>query len=474
MRFDLLKCTAPFLALALAACGESGGTELDLTQTGDMAIGGSIVEISGDLDGDQRWTADKQYVLKSNVFMKNGTLTIEPGTTILGQTGTSLFITSTAKIDAVGTADKPIVFTSAKPVGQRKPQDWGGLIMLGKAKINVTGGETIFEALSNDERGKYGGQDDTHDCGKIKYARFEFGGFPFQQDKEYNNLTLAACGSQTQIDYVQAHKGADDGVEIFGGTVSLKHIIISQNEDDGLDWDYGWRGSVQFMIIQHTPAAGNHGFEADNNASDNNAEPRSNPTIFNVTYIGSAATTDAPKKDKELIAIFRTGTWATIGNSVFMGARTFPIDVTNPATVSAAKGGKLKLTNSIFYGNTKQDAWDDAGKMCDTLVSAMMRSGDCAERGCVKGDEGAICADTTLDLNEGAWLLDAAMANLASDPKLADPTQLMAPKFAPGMGSPALDATKAMTSPASMEPAPFLGAIGATDWTAGWSAYPQN
>lgn len=472
MRTSILIRTLPLCLLA-AACSE-GGTELDLSPTTDMAGAGSIVEISGDLEGDQTWRGDRQYLLKSNVFMKNGTLTIEPGTTILGQTGTSLFITTSAKINAVGTKDKPIVFTSARPVGERKPQDWGGLILLGKARINVTGGETIFEALANDERGKYGGQDDAHDCGAIKYARFEFGGFPFQMDKEYNNLTIAACGSQTQIDYVQAHKGADDGIEIFGGTVSMHHVVISQNEDDGLDWDYGWRGSVQFMIIQHTPQAGNHGLEADNNASDNNAEPRSNPTLYNVTYVGSAATTTAPKKDKELVAIFRTGTWGTVANSVFTAARTFPIDVTNPATVAAAKGGNLKLTNSIFFGNAKQTAWDDVGQMCDTAPSAMMRSGDCAERGCVMGTEGAICTDASLDLNEGAWLLDAATANLTMDPMLGDPTSIAAPKFVPQAGSPALEASRAAAAVGTMDPAPFLGAIGATDWTEGWTAYPQD
>jgi len=468
-----IKLATLFLPAALLAGCSDGGTSFDFAGTGDLGSGDEVL-LSGELSGNRSFTADKQYVLTANTYIKDGTLTIAPGTIIKGQSGTALFITTSAKIDAVGTQTQPIVFTSARPVGQRKAQDWGGLVLLGKAKINVTGGETIFEALANDERGKYGGQDDAHDCGKLKYARFEFGGFPYQQDKEFNNLTIAACGSATQIDYVQSHKGADDGIEIFGGTASIKHAVVTQNEDDGIDWDYGWRGTAQFVVIQHTPTAGNHGLEGDNNASDNAAQPQSNPSIYNLTYVGSAATTEAPKKDKELVAIFRTGTLVDLGNSVLTAARTFPVDVTNPSTVAAAKAGKVSITSSVVFGNNKQDAWDDAGTLCDTDPSAMMRKGDCAERGCVKGDEGAVCLDTALDLNEGASFMNIANANLTNDPQLADPTNVTAPSWKPAANSPVLDASKVKAAPAGLEQVSFLGAIGTDDWTLGWTAYPQN
>jgi hypothetical protein len=479
-------------AVLAAGCSEEGGgTVLDLSSqpSADLATGGStggqggadggttptpptVVEVSGEITGDTTWTADKIYELTDKVFVRGATLTIQPGTTVRGRTGTALFITNTAKISAVGTATQPIVFTSAKAVGSRAPKDWGGLILLGKARINLASPTTIFEALPNDTRGEYGGSDDAHDCGKVKYVRIEFGGFPFQQDKEYNNLTMGACGSATEVDYVQVHKGADDGIEIFGGTVDVKHAVITQNEDDGLDWDFGWTGRAQWLIVQHSAAAGNHGFECDNNPSNNAATPRSSPRLYNVTYVGSNGATKT-KTDKELVAIFRTGTEAEFGNSLFLKAATFPIDVANKTTVENAKAGKVTISHSIFFDNAKQSAWNDTGMMCDTAPGTAGRSGDCSERACTMGTE-STCSDASLDLDEGAHFLATANNNLSSDPQLSDPTNLTAPNFKPATTSPALVATNAKTPPSGFDPAPYLGAIGATDWTTGWTAYPAN
>jgi hypothetical protein len=222
------------------------------------------------------------------------TLTIEPGTEIRGEEGAVLVISRGAKIMAQGTVDKPIVLTSAQPSGQKTPGIWGGLLVLGAAPINTNiksnppSNEALFEAFSNSEgaNGTFGGTNPDDNSGVIKYVRIEFAGFNFVADREFNNLTLCGVGSGTTIDFVQLHGGSDDGIEFFGGTVNVKHIVSSQNQDDGFDTDNGWVGKAQFVIVQNIshpatlPEASN-GYESDNHgtAASYAADPRTMPTM---------------------------------------------------------------------------------------------------------------------------------------------------------------------------------------------------
>lgn len=253
------------LVFAAAACGDdpkpavtpdAGGGGIDSgTDTGPIIV-------SEDIAANVTWTAARPYALLKNtqIFVKPGvTLTIEPGAEIRGQQGSVLVISRGAKINAAGTADKPIVFTSAQAVGSRTPGWWGGLLVLGAAPINVnvrsspTSPEALFEAFPNSRgaEGKFGGTDPRDNSGVIKYVRIEFAGFNFVADREFNNLTLCGVGDGTTVDYVQVHKGSDDGIEFFGGTVNVKHLVSSQNEDDGFDTDNGWNGKAQFIVVQN-------------------------------------------------------------------------------------------------------------------------------------------------------------------------------------------------------------------------------
>jgi hypothetical protein len=98
----------------------------------------------------------------------------------------------------------------------------------------------------SDPNSVYGGTDDTHDCGTIRYARIEFAGYELATDKELNGLSVGACGSETTLSHIQVHRGSDDGIEFFGGAVSMDHVVLTGNSDDSLDWDLGWTGKVQF------------------------------------------------------------------------------------------------------------------------------------------------------------------------------------------------------------------------------------
>src|SRR5690606_30410337 len=182
MRRLAIPLSLAFL-LPLAACGDDGGNA-DKPDGGGGG-GGDVVEVTADIDGDATWTADQTYLLKDHIFVKNGVLTIEPGTTILGAAASSLVITSSAAIDARGKADAPIVFTSAVPAGGRAPGDWGGVVLLGLAPINVAGGVENIEGFpAGTTSTEYGGTDDAHDCGTMNYVRIEFAGFELAVDNE--------------------------------------------------------------------------------------------------------------------------------------------------------------------------------------------------------------------------------------------------------------------------------------------------
>ena len=134
----------------------------------------------------------------------------------------------------------------------------GGLVLLGKAPINVEGGTNLIEGIdiSNpdvpDNGSRYGGDDSAYDCGQLNYTRIEFAGFELTEGNELNGLTLGACGTATTLNYVQVHEGLDDGIEVFGGAPNLKHIVLSNIEDDSLDWDQGFQGNIQFLLIKQS------------------------------------------------------------------------------------------------------------------------------------------------------------------------------------------------------------------------------
>lgn len=225
------------------------------------------------------WDNTQVHVLGGFIRVNNNaTLTILPGTRIEGNTANNpagLLIERGAKIVAVGNVNEPIVFT-CNAVTKFKGC-WAGLLIAGRAPINTNlagttntspdGGclETPFEGTTaTAELFLYGGCTQNDSSGALKYVRVEYGGFVFTANKELNNLTLAGVGSRTVIDYVQAHAGKDDGLEIFGGSVDVKHYIGTANQDDSYDLSSGWTGRGQFIIIQHDSIDSDKGMEIDN------------------------------------------------------------------------------------------------------------------------------------------------------------------------------------------------------------------
>lgn len=441
------------LAITAAACGDDPPPGMDP----DAGPNISVHAVQADITTNTTWTADGMpYILKKQIFVKTGaTLTIMPGVEVQGEQGTGLVITRGATIMATGTADKPIVFTSAQPSGSRTPGFWGGLTILGNAPVNVnraTGDNTAqFEAIpASNADGRFGGTDANDNSGVLKYVRVEFAGFEFAPDKEYNNLTLCGVGARTTIDFVQVHRGSDDGVEFFGGTVNIKHFVSSQNEDDGFDTDNGWQGKVQFLIVQdvtHPATIGDatNGYESDNhaNSASYTQDPRTLPTVSNVTLIGDHDYTG----NKNFAAVFRRGTGGHYMNHIWLDFGIGP-EMRDDATEQQAIAGNLTVTYSMFFGNDKTASQLPA-------------------------------AQPTGDIDESLYLTTTATDDphnvFDTDPGLTDPTNKTAPNFKPKAGAAALTAgTTPPGDPFFDATATFAGAIGGDDWTAGWASYPQK
>jgi hypothetical protein len=299
--------------------------------------------LSGELTGNTTLKQDTCYSLKGITHVKAGaTLTIEKGTVIKGDKASlgTLVVQPGGKIVAEGTAVNPIVFTSALPVGQRAPGDWGGVILLGKAPINQPGGQANVEGIPITPETTYGGTDANDSSGKMKYVRIEFSGVQLSPNNEINGLTLAGVGAGTELEYIMVHDTLDDCFEFFGGTVNAKHLVCAFNQDDGFDWDNGYHGKLQFLALIQDPdfPDDTNGFEGDNDAQASSNTPVSEPTIYNATLCGHNK--DVAKQQFGML--LRRSTKGHIFNTIVTGFEA-GVDVRDPLT-------SVEVKNSIFNG----------------------------------------------------------------------------------------------------------------------------
>ncbi|WIG94356.1 hypothetical protein [Myxococcus sp. SDU36] len=420
-------------------------------------------DVSANITQDTTWKAGHTYTLKNYIFVESGTLTIEPGARILGDQGSALVITRNARIHAVGTAQAPIVFTSSRPVGSRASGDWGGVVLLGKGHVNVAGGENTVEgffASAGNPLTRYGGgatPDGSHDCGKLNYARIEFAGFELAEDNELNGLTVGGCGSDTDLKYIQVHLGADDGIEFFGGSANLSHAVVTQADDDSLDYDLGYNGKIQFFIAQQNAVVGNFGIEASGNRNDNAATPRSTPEIWNATFIGSGRPSGTSPVQAGMV--FNTGAGGKLNNIIVAHFADFAVDVSGTASAALwnAATPELYLRNAFFWSNRGDTASIPA------VPNPTVDAG------------GNVTNPDVSNFSEPEKVLASGLNNRVVDPQLTDALNLTAPNFMPVAGSPALNPDSAATPPAGFDTsARFVGAVGTTNWLAGWTAFPQN
>lgn len=312
-----LKVSTLYRYRVTAVRGTSRSQPSSETSATTFAFGGNqSIDVTTDITTNTTWKAENTYVLKGFIHVANGaTLTIEPGTTIKGDfntLGASLFVLRGAKINAVGRADAPIVFTSSRAVGQRQPGDWGGLVIVGNATINRTGVEIEIEGTNtaagstpgtNYKVTYSGGTTDTDNSGELRYVRVEFAGFAPSINNELNSFTFAALGSGTKLSYLQSMAGLDDSFEFFGGTVDATNLVSYEAGDDHFDMSEGYRGRLQHIIaLQSTQlpprtAAGsastdpqgieNDGCSGAGCTSGFNTAPFNSPVVANFTLVGT-------------------------------------------------------------------------------------------------------------------------------------------------------------------------------------------
>jgi hypothetical protein len=323
--------------------------------------------ITGTITENTTLSKGNTYVLKAGVHVKPGaTLTIEEGVTVKSDpnepVAAYLLIEPGAKINAVGTESAPIVFTSGQ--ASPKTQDWGGIILTGKAPINVEGGVAASEMGAGVT---YGGTDANDNSGVMKYVRVEYTGKKSNADKEHNGFTFEGVGAGTVLEHLSVFKGADDGIEFFGGTVNLKYAVVYGAEDDSFDWTYGWSGKGQFWVAIQGDEYADRGIEADNNGKNNLASPYSNPKISNLTLVGSTvAQSDdgagSVEAGKTRAMKLREGTKGILQNVVAYGFHS-GIEVEHDQTFVNMNDGSLSLSSVDIY---TPKAWSYKGYIGST------------------------------------------------------------------------------------------------------------
>ena len=344
------------IALALAGSFLFASCSKDPSPIVDGGNGGVLpngATITGEIKENTTLTKGNSYILKAGVHVKPGvTLTIEEGVTVKSDpvepVAAYLLIEPGAKINAVGTESSPIVFTSGQ--ASPKTQDWGGIILTGKAPINVEGGVAASEMGAGVT---YGGTDANDNSGVMKYVRVEYTGKKSNADKEHNGFTFEGVGAGTVLEHLSVFKGADDGIEFFGGTVDLKYAVVYGAEDDSFDWTYGWSGRGQFWVAIQGDDFADRGIEADNNGKNNSASPYSNPKLSNITLVGStkAQTDDGAgtiEAGKTRAMKLREGTKGILQNVVAYGFYS-GIEVEHDQTFNNMNDGSLSLTSVDVY-----------------------------------------------------------------------------------------------------------------------------
>ena len=330
--------------LSLTACSDDNTNDSN-NDKGNGIENGSILK--GTITEDVTLKAGNTYKLSGEYIVEAGaTLNIEEGVKIISVYDNIvdyILVKQGAKINAVGTPDKPIVMTSEK----EEPGAWGGIHICGKAHTNAEGGKGSSEIGG----AVYGGNDDADNSGTLQYIRLEYTGFAFDEEHEANGISFYGVGNGTIVDHCEAYKGSDDGFEFFGGSVNVSNMVVVSCSDDSFDWTEGWNGKGTDLVA-YQEAKATLGYdcdcliEADNNENDNAATRVSHPVLKNLILAGNG-------ESKQGIRL-RRGTQADIDNAKVCG-KGQPLVVESALTNASLKNGTSRLTNMTVTAALKSD-----------------------------------------------------------------------------------------------------------------------
>lgn len=398
-------------------------------------------------------TSDRVWILKGETHVQAGAvLTVQAGTVIksdVSQKG-ALIVDKGARLEAVGTASSPIIFTSGKPVSERAPGDWAGITIIGRAPTNRTSVGTVEGGVT----GQFGLDNSPADnSGTLKYVRIEYAGVAVAQGSEVNALSLYAVGSGTTLDHIQISYAKDDAYEFFGGTVNGKYLISYGTSDDDFDFDLGYTGKLQFGVVLRRPELADigdqgNGIEADNEPTvpgTGASQPNTRFVISNFTMLGSNGA--AGEHEKQWYAMrLRRAVQFVVVNSVIGGFKEAGFSIESAQSATAYQAGTSVFKNNIITA-LKQTYLADASAT-GVLTAAAMQ--------------------TKAESEGNATLANAAALNLSA------PFNLNAPNFQPLAGSPALAGTWIAPEANStfFTQVSYRGAFAANDtWANGWTNF---
>lgn len=448
-----------------------------------------IVQVSGNISGNITWTSNKIYRLNGFVRVVDGaTLTIQKGTLIIGnrESKGTLIVQMGGKIIADGTAAQPIVMTSEKAPGLRNPGDWGGLVICGKAKNNITSSTGQPTELEGGYGGFHGGNDDNDNSGILRYVRIEYAGVPINPNEEVNSLTLGSVGRGTIIENVMCSYGLDDGFEWFGGSVNCKNLISYRNLDDDFDADLGYSGNVQFGLIIRgimlADQSGSNAFEVDNNGTGSPALPNTSAIFSNITVIGPKANREsAISLQYQNAAQLRRNSRISIYNSFFTG---FPnglfIDDDRVGSGQAFLDNELQIRNLILAGveHWGGNAYGSTG----TIYSSAPANGaqhpsnprGVALRSHANFPGGQTAYEAHFNSPNSRNVLMSKWQNANISQTLFDDGKV---NPLPAANSTLLNAARWDNCPKAgtfFQQVTFAGAFGSSDWTSGWAEWNSN
>jgi hypothetical protein len=400
----------------------------------------------------RRLTNDKAYRVSGIVLVRDGgVLTIDPGTVIMGAPGSFpnasvLLIGTDGRVVANGTRSRPIIMTSQQPHGSRNRGDWGGFIMLGKAQVNDASGALTIEGLPENDDTRYGGQDNTHNCGSLRYVRVEFAGSLIRPNEEVNSFTWGACGTQTHGEYLQAHYGFDDSFEWFGGTNNQKYLVGTYGADDYYDVQIGYSGKTQHGVFVSNADLSNRGIESDNYERDFAARPLGNPTTYNMTFIGSNL--QGFDEATSPCLFFRRGSGGSFNNNLCFNWTTGTIGGADFASIEPnITAGNFSITGVL--------AWNNGSRAATPVPNTF---------------DGQTLAAFRPHMSR------AGAKYLITDPMLRNPLQPSDPDVRPRVGSPVF-------SPIWNQPpddgffdqwANWIGGMGEFNWMEEWTIFHQE
>jgi hypothetical protein len=451
--------TALVAIAALVSCKKSDNS---VTPVDPTPPAGSTIDVRGTIRASQTWKKDYVYRLRGYVYVTDGaTLTIEPGTKIVSNKDSAgvLVIYRDAKIMADATAASPILFTSNET--NKQPGDFGGLVIAGQATSN--GNHAVMEGGLDPAFSAFGGTDDNHNSGILRYIRIEYAGKAVNPGDEVNGLSLYAVGRGTTIDYVEVVRGLDDAFEFFGGTVNCKHLIAYNCADDDFDMDDGYRGRIQFAISVKDPAfTDNKGttgdisnnFEVDNVNPSNgfllSRTPITSPVLSNFTAIGpnNIQGTAGVSSDYGYGMRWRRGAKFILANSIVMGSARAGLVVEQDSSGSYYSQGISRFYNSFLHAVQNPYQVASTGTYLD--------------------------ASSLKTITEGANL--SKLFTTASGIGLTDPFNNASPNLKPLAGSMALTTASKFDAggltDAFFTPVNYIGALDASnDWTVSWAVW---